>query len=363
VKIVHLVIGGEVAGGQMVALQLGEAARLRGDEVVFVSPTAGPFLDRVRASGLTAHVLPIGGALSPRAIVRLRGLLRAEHADVLHTHAHFSVNVVGRAAARLARVPIVAHMHIENAFRSGRIARALQRSIDNATARWCARILVVSEATRESLERQGYPRDELEVVYNGVDVTQAKPQRLVEGHTIVHVGRLAPVKGQRELIRALPQLEDAYAVFVGRDVEQGGSFARELEEEAASLGVHDRVLFAGRRDDVPALLAGADVLALPSRIEGLPLVVLEAMAQGTPVVATRVGGTPEIVVDGEAGMLVEPGDVDALAAALRTVLDDPKRAHRLGEAGRRRVLERFSLEAMTSRVLQMYDEVTRTMRP
>jgi glycosyltransferase involved in cell wall biosynthesis len=152
-------------------------------------------------------------------------------------------------------------------------------------------------------------------------------------------------------------------VLVGRDVEQGGGFERELEQEADRLGVRDRVLFAGQREDVAGVLAGADVLALPSHVEGLPLVVLEAMAQARPVVATRVGGTPEIVVDGETGLLVASGDVEALAAALRSVLDDPGRARDLGDAGRQRVLERFSRETMTRRVLEIYDEVARTMRP
>jgi glycosyltransferase involved in cell wall biosynthesis len=174
---------------------------------------------------------------------------------------------------------------------------------------------------------------------------------------IGEIARLCDVKGQRELIRALAEIPDARLVLAGRDLEQGGAFQAELEREADRAGVRERVEI-GFHDDVAALLARLDVVALPSWTEGLPMVLLEAMAAGRPVVATPVGGTPELVVDGETGLLVPPRDPEALAAALRRVLDDRELADRLGEAGRRRVSERFSLEAMTRRVLELYDEVT-----
>jgi len=118
-------------------------------------------------------------------------------------------------------------------------------------------------------------------------------------------------------------------------------------------------VFAGYRDDAARVVAAADVFALPSWTEGLPLVVLEAMALGRPVVATPVGGTPELVVDEETGLLVPPRDVAALAAALTRVLGDGALGRRLGEAGRRRVAERFSAEATSREVLALYDEVAR----
>jgi glycosyltransferase involved in cell wall biosynthesis len=358
VKIVQLVIGGDVAGGQLVARSLALAARDAGHSVSFVSPSAGAFTELVERDGFAVRIVPLGGALDVRALLRLRRALAG--ADVVHTHGHFAVNVLGRLAGRLARAQVVAHMHIENAFRAAGLGRTLQIVLDNATARLCARILVVSEATRTTLARQGYP-NRMEVVRNGIDGTHADPVRLVDGPAVLHVGRLAPVKGQRELIHALSALEGVHAVVVGVDLETGGAYRRELESLAESLGVADRVVFAGYRDDVPSLLAGADLFALPSHMEGLPLVVLEAMAQARPVVATAVGGTPELVDDGATGLLVPRGDVPALTAALRALLDDPARARALGEAGRRRFEERFTTAAMTDRVLEVYDELARTM--
>src|SRR5207248_1164577 len=178
------------------------------------------------------------------------------------------------------------------------------------------------------------------VVHNGIEAEQADPVRLADDPTILEVARLADMKGQRSLVHALTDL-NATAVLVGRDLEQDGAYERELRDEAERLGVVDRVVFAGYRDDVPALLAGCDVFCLPSEMEGLPLVVLEAMAQGKPVVATAVGGTPELVVHGETGLLVQPGDVEALAAALAQLLADPEQARRMGEAGRERVQREF----------------------
>jgi glycosyltransferase involved in cell wall biosynthesis len=345
VRIAHVVIGGDVAGGQMVALQLARAARDAGHDAAFVSPSDGPFLERVRAEGFAARVVPIRSVFDAQALARLVGAVRG--VDVVHTHGHFAVNVLARVAGRLAGARVLSHMHIQNAFRAGWGRRA-QIALDNATARLCFAIVAVSEATRADVVHQGYPPRLLVTIPNGIETTTtAEPIRLADGPTVLEVGRLAEVKGQATLIRAVQRL-DATAVLVGRDLESGGRY----EETLRRLG--GRVVFAGYRDDVPALLTGCDVFCLPSRLEGMPLVVLEAMAQGKPVVATAVGGTPELVVHGETGLLVPPDDVDALADALGQVLSDPERARRMGEAGRARVERHFSLAATTQRVLALY---------
>ena len=360
-KVVHLVIGGEVAGGQLVALRLANAARAAGHDPVFVSPSTGPFLDLVAHEGIRARVVPLGGALDPVAIVRLRRVLLQERADILHTHTHFSLNVAGRLAARAAGATVVAHMHIENVLRDGPLARRAQVALDNRTARLCRWIVAVSDATRAALVAQGYPPARTITIHNGIEprepVAPAKLEPDPTGPVLLEVGRLCDVKGQRELVAALPRLarDDVTVLLAGDDIETGGAHRDGLEREARELGVANRVRFLGRRDDIPALLAAADALVLPSWVEGLPLVVLEAMAAGVPVVATSVGGTPEAVVDGETGLLVPPRDVTALAGAIDAVLADPDRARRFGEAGRRRVRERFDADAAAQRVLGLYE--------
>jgi len=361
-KIVHQVLSGDVAGGQLVALQLARAAREAGHEVRFASPTDGPFLELVRDDGFIADVIAVGGALDLRAVVRLVRAYRTMRAEIVHTHAHFSVNAVARVAGRLAGASVLAHMHVENVFRAG-TGRRVQIAVDNATARLCFAIVAVSESTRLSLLRQGYPASRLSTVWNGIELHDpVPPVRLAEGPTVLEVARLADVKGQRLLIAALPDL-DAVAVLVGRDLEHGGSYEAELRADADRLGVSDRVVFAGYREDVPALLAGCDVFCLPSSAEGLPLVVLEAMAAGKPVVAAAVGGVPELVVDGETGLLVPAGDLDALQRALTDLLADPERARRLGEAGRARVRASFSATAASERILKIYEAGRYPHRP
>jgi len=361
VKIVHLVIGGDIAGGQLVALRLARAARAAGHDVAFVSPSSGPFVDRVSAEGFDARTVVVGGALDLAAIARLRRVLRDERADVLHTHTHFSLNVAGRLAGRLAGARVVAHMHIENAFRPGRVARMLQIALDDGTARLCTWIVAVSEATRAALLAQGYPATRTITIRNGIERQDpAAPAALdppPPGPVLLEVGRLCDVKGQRELIEALALLTrgDVTLLLAGADIESGGSYAEQLEELAAARGVGERVRLLGRRDDVGPLLAAADLVVLPSWVEGLPLVVLEAMAAARPVVATAVGGTPEAVVDGETGLLVPPREPAALARAIEELLDDPERASRLGEAARRRVRERFDADEAARRVVRLYE--------
>jgi glycosyltransferase involved in cell wall biosynthesis len=219
--------------------------------------------------------------------------------------------------------------------------------------------VAVSESTRAAFAAQGFPPELLETVYNGIELNgpvaradlRAELGIPAEAFLVAHVGRLAPVKGQRELLAALARVPGVYAVLVGEDVERGGAYRRKLEREAERLGLSERAFFLGRRDAV-AVLAEVDTLVLPSRIEGLPVVVLEAMARSKPVVATPVGGTPELVVDGLTGRLVE---VDELAEALASLRDHPEEARRMGEAGRRRA-EEFGVEPMARRILEIYDE-------
>jgi glycosyltransferase involved in cell wall biosynthesis len=360
-KVAHLLIGGDVAGGQLVALQLARALRARGDDALFVTPARGAFTKLAEAEGFRARRADVARLHRVRGMLALSQLLHDEHVDLLHTHTLAAANTHGRLAAQLARVRVVSHLHIENSFRAA--TRPLLRGADNRTARRCKALIAVSEDTRRAYERQGYPR-RIEVIYNGVELGGRARSGLraelgiPDGAPLVgEIGRLCDVKGQKELIQALADVPTARVVLVGADVEQNGDFRQELERTAERLGVRDRVVFTGPREDARDVLAEVDVVALPSWTEGLPLVVLEAMAQRRPVVATPVGGTPEVVVDGETGVLVPPRDPGALAAALRRLLDDADLRRRMGDAGYERVREHFSEETMARRVLAVYDKV------
>ena len=364
--IAHLVIGGDVAGGQIVALQLARAARARGDRVVFLSPARGPFTELVEREGMEVHLVDVSRTFRLDGALRLIRLLRRLHVDVLHSHTALAANVISRVAGRLAGSAVVSHVHIENHFRPNRLARVVHTRLDNATARLAARVLAVSESTRGSLLAQGYPAELVETIHNGIDpsahVAAGSGLRVALGvpdgaALVLEIGRLCDVKGQRELIEAVALLPGVHVAFAGADLELGGAYRTLLERLAVERGVADRVHFLGYRADPDALLDQADIFALPSWIEGLPLVVLEAMVHAKPVVATPVGGTAELVEDGVTGVLVPPRDPERLAAAIRTLVEDPERARALGAAGRERVEREFSEDAMTRRVLEVYDAV------
>jgi glycosyltransferase involved in cell wall biosynthesis len=365
VKIAHLVTGGEAGGGQIVALDLATAARSRGDDVFFVSPSHGPFAKRVEQAGLVVVILDVGRLRRPWGIVRLARLLRSRRVDVLHTHTPAIANVLARVAGRLGGAAVVTHIHSENYFHPRRpLARYVQRTLDTLSVGLAARVLVVSDATRATLVRQGYPERLLETVHNGIDLTtlpdtdgelRAAFGIPADAFVAGEVARLCDMKGQRHLIAAAAAVPHLHVVLVGDDIEQGGKYKAELQAEAEALDVANRVHFAGHRDDAFAAIAAFDVLVLPSSTEGLPIVVLEAMALEKPVVATPVGGVPELVIDGETGILVPWGDAEALARALHSLSTDRARGLRLGHAGRLRVGEEFTAEGMRRRVLEVYD--------
>jgi glycosyltransferase involved in cell wall biosynthesis len=164
--------------------------------------------------------------------------------------------------------------------------------------------------------------------------------------------RLEKQKGHQYLIEATAQVPEALFLFAGVGSEQ-----TRLEAQAKALGVTDRIIFLGHREDIADLLASCDLFVLPSLFEGLPLSILEAMAACKPVVATAVDGNNEIVIDGQTGLLVPPADPGALAGAIRTVLSDPVLARRLAAGGKARVQQEFCAEKMVKSVMQVYEEL------
>ncbi|MEO8288304.1 MAG: glycosyltransferase [Chloroflexota bacterium] len=294
--------------------------------------------------------------------IKLVLLLRREKVDVLHTHL-FGSNTLGRLLGRLAGVPvIIAHEHWSTKARR-------EVTIDRLLYRLSDRILVPSSASKTLVrEMERIPARRIDVLYNGVDTAQFAQEYSREevraelgidpGATVIGiVGRLSEEKGGVDnLIRAVGRLHvanpDLRLLIVG-----DGPLRSSLETVAAAGAAPGVVHFAGTRTDVARLLGAMDMFVLPSLNEALPIVLLEAMAAGLPVVATGVGGVPEIVEDGKTGLLVPPGDQQALQAAIARLLDNPLLGKQLAAAGKANIALNFTIEKMVERLESLYDSL------
>ena len=329
-------------------------------EVRALSLSAGSAVQRLRALGVPVEVLD---ATDDEVAVReLMAWLRREEIDLVHAHM-FRAEVIGtRAAVAAGTAVIVATVH-SSRVRSDddiRLLASLTPSMD--------RLIVPSEAIATKVRAEGRDGARFAVVPNGIDLSRftgpVRPCALRSEYGIPSsapllgvVARLEPEKGQRHLIDAMPTIlravPETWLAVVGE-----GSKADALQAQAAALGpeVAARVVFTGRRDDVSALTADLTLAILPSLREAQGISLIEAMARAVPVVASDVGGIPEVVTDGVDGRLVPPGDPAALADAIVELLRDPALRHRLGEAGRRTVADRFSIDAQVRAIQAVYDE-------
>ncbi len=312
----------------------------------------------------TVEVLTLGkgSGHDPGAFVRLVTLLRRLRPSIVHSRNWATFDAV--VAARLAGVPVVVHGE------HGRdIADPLGRNWRrNQARRWLSplvdRFVTVSHELRRWLvERVRVPAEKVVTIENGVDPnrfghhTPAAARAalgLPEGGLVIGtVGRLDPIKDQRGLLHAfaaiVPAYRDAVLVITG-----DGPYRGELEGAVAALGLGDRVRLLGERLDVPLVLAALDVFVLSSIAEGMSNTLLEAMASGLPVVATRVGGSPELVEHGLTGRLVPPHDEGALAGAIMAYCDDPHLRTLHGKASRDRAVGQFSLERMSQAHIELY---------
>ena len=288
----------------------------------------------------------------------LLALRRVRHGNIVHCHWTIS-GLVAYVATRVWRRPLVLSVRGSDIHL---VERGLMAKLHRKIYAWTDIVVAVSEDIAAKLEAVGVPRDKVRVVPNGVDSRfrpgdrTAARRRLglpVDGFIVLFVGLLIPIKGLDILVEALAEVEtDLLCVLVG-----DGPLAPDLERQAVNLAVGDRLRFAGRQpsNEIPDWLVAADVLLLPSRSEGRPNVVLEAQACGIPVVATAVGGTPELVRDGETGLLIEPDNAPALAAAIDRLQADGDLRERLVVAGREQA-EQLTWAASAEQMAGIYRE-------
>jgi glycosyltransferase involved in cell wall biosynthesis len=334
----------------------------RGHRVTLVTSPGSILEARAREAGLDVVPMNLDSELNPIVISRLVRLVLSRSVDVVHAHrAH--AHSLGLITAALTGRPFVI---------SRRVAHRPKQNLGSRikyTSRAVTRIVAVSSAVKDVLVDYGVDPARVEVVYDGTDpfryragLDRARVRRelgVPDGAPLV--GKVANFypgwKGHDTFLAAaqvvLRTLPEARFVLVGKSTD-----SETMRSWVAAAGLSERVILAGYRTDVPDVLAALDVLAnCPRAREGLSVAILEALAAGRPVVATRVGGIPEIVRDGETGLLVPPDDPEALAGAIVRMLSDPALASRLGSNGARLVREHFTLDSMVEGNERVYREV------
>ena len=349
-------------GAERVLLDLAEALRARGHEVCPIGPAAGCgwLAGEFRARGFVPETFTLRRVIDPQCATGLAETLRRRGVDVVHSH-EFTMAVYGTVAARLVRKPHVITFH-----GSQTMTRALRRRVAVRQAiRWSSHAVAVSSATREQLVTDlGSVGRRIQLILNGVPVREgsAEPIRrelgIREGEVVVlAVGNLDPRKGHVILLRALLLLEQRGLSVPWRLVIAGGRGGPERKPLAAlaeEAGVSERVHVLKSRGDIPDLLAAADVFAMPSLWEGLPLALLEAMVAGKPIVASATSGIPEAIRSEQDGLLVPPGDVEALATALGRLLPDPAERRRFAGAALERGRKDFTVDRVATDYERLY---------
>ncbi len=357
---VHRIRG--IGGSERHLLTLLPALAERGLEPVFLG-LDDPAFDVTpfyRELAVEAVRLPCPRDLDPRLAAGVRRELRRLRPAVVHTHL-VHADVYGALGAVAAGAALVSTKHNDDRFRLGPF-----RYAERALARRARRVIAITEALRRfCVERVGLPADKVEVVHYGLDAPPAawgeSPQLPLPAgaRMLLSIARLAEQKGLDVAVRALARVREheprAVLVVLGEGPERAA-----LEALARSLGLAEAVLLPGRVGDVAAFLHRTELLVHPARWEGFGLALLEAMLAAKPVVAARVGSVPEIVADGETGLLVPPDDPMALAGAISSLLADVDRAAAYGRAGLERARREFSVAKMADRTAAVYAALARS---
>ncbi len=351
-RVAHTVSSLKGGGMEHFVVRLAAAQRRLGHETLVVSLAGGPLVDVCRAEGLDVHVAE-GNKL--QRVLGVTAAMARFRPDVVHAHNPTSLHyaAIGKIVAR-AKLVVTDHAQTRGVVR---VPSPLEWRLTDA-------VVAVSQKTADESVAIGAPQP-VRVIHNGVTPkAPSRPRAAVRAAlevgdgalVVLHTAGFVRVKAHDVMLRALAKIDPGARVVAllagdGETRAAMETLAKELSLDAK------RVRFLGFRGDVPDLLGAADVFALPSRDEGLPLAVLEAMAQGLPVVATPVGGVPELVREGQDGLLVPVEDHAALAAAITRLAADAALRSEMGKSGRARALGEFSFDRMTDR----YDELYRSL--
>jgi glycosyltransferase involved in cell wall biosynthesis len=312
-----------------------------------------------------------------RGLRRLRLHLKSTQTDIIHTHL-WTANVIGRVAGRMAGIPVISSIHnpeyepeAMSAFsREVRRKIAAARLIDKATAQLgCRRMIAVSHFVKEStVRRLGFPAARIDVVYNPIDISELRPtidrrevikELDLSDDTVVllNVGRVSPQKGLIFAIRAMPAVLEAFpkAVLLSIGSQSDPRYLAEVNNEIAKTGTIRSVRLLGERRNVYDYLKACNLFVFPSLFEGLGIALAEAMAAGCACVANDIRPLDEFIADGDSGVLLQPRNVETLAAGIIRLLQDPAKCGSLGMEARRTALRVFDPRVAADKLVELYD--------
>lgn len=357
-KVAHLETGTHLYGGALQVLLLVEGLMTRGLENILVVPRGSHVEEEALRRGIPVRTLPMAGEADLAFPFRFRKLLGEETPDLVHLHSRRGADTLGALTTSVAGIPSVLSRRVDNPEPGWSLA---------AKYRLYHAVITISEAIRTVLVEQGVPAEKIHRVHSALDPAPFQaPCPEAPFRAEFGIGGGDPVvgmaaqfihrKGHHVLLEAIPGVLEAHPrarfLLFGR-----GPLLEEVVDRVRKAGLTEHVFFPGFRDDLPGLLPCLDILAHPALREGLGIILLQAAASAVPVVASRAGGIPEAVVDGENGILVPPGDPAALAEALSSLLSDQGLAEAMGQAGRALVRERFSVDRMVEGNLAVYRKV------
>ncbi|MEW6443436.1 MAG: glycosyltransferase [bacterium] len=369
IHVAHLLGGGIVCGASQYALELMQGLERDSFRVSFVILKDGPLSAELERRRVPVHVLGKRRTGDPLALSRVVRVLREKGVDLVHTHTSNSnlYGILGSFFVPACRAVATLHAYYAEVNAEAIPLRILLKPgyrVDRFLLGRTAGIISVSRSIRDRIAADGLDPERITVIPNGIDVEacRARSDRAAvreelgvgPGEVLVGTaGRLAAVKNQALLLEAAAAV---VSDVPGLRLAIFGDGPREesLKGLAARMGIAARVLFPGWKEDLPRYLSGLDLFALPSRSEVAPFVLLQSMALGIPVVATRVGGVPEMVLDGETGLLTEEGNAQEMAAAVRLLARDPERRRAFGSRGERLVRSRFSRASMLEATAAFY---------
>ena len=364
-RILHLISSSGLFGAERVMLVLCKALTKKSFHPIVgvIKNKKNPHTeigDEAESSGLSTVIFPCNGQFDLKLIFKIRKFIKKHKIDIVHSHGYKS-NLFGLLASyRMVSTITTNHNWLTNHWRL-----KIYCLLDSIWMRKFDQIVAVSEKIKEEMLNKKIPGNKISVIDNGIDLDRfqeissadsiKKEFAIAEEDIVIgSIGNLGYEKGQVYLLQAAKEIiakNDKVKFLIVGD----GILRKELENKAIEYGLTNHIIFTGIRKDIPQLLSLMNIFVLPSIREGLPMVLLEALASRTPVIATKVGAVPKLISNNLTGILIDPGDISAIALAIDALIKNADKAKRLAENGYKRVEKEFSSEAMCDRYIKLYN--------